>query len=336
MARKGRKGQNQSVAKLAAALTRQLNVAQPKRSKKARKQRPRRQRQGGNMPQRGTQHADIVEGLINPFSNSAHGSQIPDTGAGRTLPERYVATGVLSTDANGNAFIGFQPNTFYPIINGTLDAPGANATTAATATAGGTASFANHSSALRVVSMGVRITPVQSALNVAGTIHLAKQQQLFLGSTFPVNQSALLEYETHSLTSGAEYSIVAHATGNDTAEWVVTSTVNSNGSEYTGGYESLMFFLTGGTASTPVLRYEFTLNLEYKIPPNDALAVFQKPQPIYNPSALVAVNSVHTDHTGLFRGLKHELGAEMRKRAERAAVKHMGALGKIGVAAASL
>ncbi len=326
-----RRSQRGAVAQLAALLTRQLKVTGPPKTKKSRKQRPRptRAAPGG--------HIDLVEGLINPFGLASRGVQIPDTGAGRTLPERYTTVGVATSDANGNVALGFQPSPFYPLVPGSLDAGATVFTPGAAYTATSAASYANHSSALRVANYGVRIMPVTPALTTSGTLYLGKQENLYLApNTVPLNNASFTQYESHSLEHGAEYSVVAHSTGNDTANWATSSALNGATTPFNGGFENILVWATGVPASTPIFRYELTINFEYKIPPNDAIATFAKNQPVYNPAALVAVNAVHSDHTGFFRGLKHELGAEMRKRAEKAAIKHMGAVGKAAVTAAAL
>lgn len=266
-------------------------------------------------------HVDAIAGLSDPFCTHARGARLPDMGSGRTVTESCRQLATITTDANGDAGILFQPSPKYCQLPAARQVDG-------TFLAGNQyLPFGANSTSLerraRVVTWGVRAINLQSAVESKGQIVLFKVSRTQVTDVYGVNPSSYPCFEIHPLKHGGEWSLISYPTADTRLDWQSYDTMTNTTDVSTGAWEGMGIFILGSQATSSVLSLEIYFNTEYIPTDDNPLCQFALPQPVYNPQLFVATNQVHSTHNGLGAMAKDAIGKEIKKHALAAAKKHL-------------
>lgn len=262
-------------------------------------------------------------GLTDPFCPHARGARIPDIGASKTLTESIRFIGNITTNASGNAAVVFtakadnvyvfsDPNDngtvpkLYNQYEGTINSI-----------------LRDHGSQYRVVTYGVRVVNTLSATDSTGVISFARGPQPTLDSFVSTSPNSYFSYESHSNRHGGEWAIVGRPTGGESMDWSSVADKTTTTSAPPDGYENLYILLSGYPASAPGAFFEFYVNYEFTLEPLGALQALAQPQPIYDPSLLVARNEHNNNVSRVHKGGTESASSAMKQEAKKAFTKHV-------------
>lgn len=278
-----------------------------------------------NAPDVPSPHEAALEGLVNPFSDLAQGAMLPDMGNGRSLTERIAIELPLTTDANGNVILFFQPSVSYQEMTTTVSSGSPVTATCGAAFTVTPSNLTKSQENVRTVSFGARLYTTLSATEAAGRVVLAKCGPIAVNQVVNVNPNTFNAWESHPLSHGQEYALVSYTTGTEQLDWqppqasVDTALV---------GLETLCIYITGAPASVTVGYVETILHAESQVSASSTLAPLTKKQPVYHPAMFTAVDEARGQHNGLFRGAKEAVLRELKGHVKRSAAKHLPKLGK--------
>lgn len=206
-----------------------------------------------------------IQAAVDPFHPAAKNIKIHDNNGAPSITVQARKNYVLSTTANGVATLRFHPllNECISVYNGTAISvtgqfPGAGVSWSATQVEGYT-SIADSCDEFRVVSMGIRLTTVEAALNCKGTVYITEVPGTWQGvGNEYINTSGPRNYNC-ALTKGMDLTIIPDSNGFQQHEYIpVTSTATSD--NY--GFQSIRLAVVGATVSTAVINVEVVINIE--------------------------------------------------------------------------
>lgn len=225
----------------------------------------------------GMELAHEVCAITNPFCDASRGSKWPDQSAGQTLAIPVRMRYNVITDAAGNAGVVFTSRYSQGILPGTMT----GSTFEWNSVVGPPVVYDTEeykpdftsADQYRVVSAGIRVTPVTSAMNSQGIVNIIELPVADSQEDYQIIDTATKNYPSYeSLPLKAHDSIYAVMRPNGATAREFRDTIGDSGVEEgtefsTGDWTSILVNITGGAASTTVavidvfLNYEVTFNV---------------------------------------------------------------------------
>lgn len=241
-------------------------------------------------PSSGSKHARGVCAVTDPFCPAAKNSKWPDGTCGNTMTEQFRGNVTVSTLAAGNYGITFSPTAPYGYI-------GSASTTATTWTTGAalnlykpTSMLATYAQEYRVVSFGVIARSVASATTSSGLVTFGTSGNLpALSTAFTFGTELYDEVAVVALQPGMEFSWISQPRGTDAHAFKTLSTSTAGSIDWT----VLNVEIVGAAASTPVINFEWFMNVEFTLGVNSSIAGLARQNPPAVPHAATAVSHVH-------------------------------------------
>jgi len=203
--------------------------------------------------------------LSNPFCDGAQTAKYPDQQRSFTLPYRVVLINTISTDANGNAAFWVYPQFTYAVGTSTVTAGGI--TGAPTFDATGITLGIN---GYRVNSCGVKVMSIANLMTVQGVVCMREYNDTETTNlnAVDINQPTkeMLDYP---LRKTQETCVVLQKSGQLTSMFRKTSLDDPTYPLVAPtGWNPILIAVSGGPASTAVLRCETVINYEFTFDDN--------------------------------------------------------------------
>ena len=279
---------------------------------------PRPPRKRANPPLVGSnivQFAQDICAATNPFCDESRGSKWPDASSAQTLSVPVRQRVNLTTDADGEVTKVFIANYSVGILN--------YGTVSGSATLTGNATnyapvFASADS-VRLVSGGIKITPITSATNSQGIINVielpsteACQTEYFNVVTTTKNFPT---YESLPLKSDKSIFSIMRPSGPQSREFFdiytdVTMATNLS----THDWSSICVNITGGAFSTVVAVVDIYMNFEVTVQTSSELGFLTTRAPGLDPRVLRASTAITLD-TGTYVGSNYSVDQTIMAKA---------------------
>lgn len=163
-----------------------------------------------------------------------------------------------------------------------------------------------------------------SATDSKGVIAVGRQTYAPLVSTTAQSSpSYYTEYDIHPIGPDTELTVVFKPVGSDVNDWHELAALSSDTDPTPANFDTVVFHVSSGPASTPVFRVEYVVNVEITLAPASAFQQLAEPQPIYNPQLLVARNEVYNNMDHIIKGAKDKAKAHLKQEAKKALTKHI-------------
>lgn len=269
----------------------------------------------------GMELAREVCAITNPFCDASRGSKWPDQSAGQTLSVPVRVRHNITTDASGNAGTVFTTNYPHGILIGHVTHPywdwgvaaGEHLTSSYAPLLLGADQF-------RVVSAGVRVTPITSAMNSQGILNLIELPVADNGSDYvrvDLTTKAYPSYESLPLKAHDSVYAIMRPNGPTAREFkdlddryiLVTDPVFE-----TNDWTSIMVSVAGGPATTTVAVVDVYINLEVTISAGSAYGFLTTRAPLPN-LALTNASAAITQGTAIYRGSDGSVDESFMSRA---------------------
>lgn len=228
--------------------------------------------------------------ITNPFCEASRGSKWPDESAGQTLSVPVRTRYNLVTDSAGRVGKLFAPTYTLGVIDGT-----GTATDWLADTDGGelvaTAYLPEFVDAhqFRLVSGGVKVTPVTSAMNSQGVINVIELPPVDNGNDYLLvhpNQKSVPSYDTLPLRSTDSIYAIMRPSGPEARMFHPTFFADDSplplASFTTNDWTSIWVGVEGGQASSTVAIVDIYLNFEVMVQSSAALGYLTTPSAIPN------------------------------------------------------
>ncbi len=258
----------------------------------------------------GMEIAHAVCAITNPFCEASRESKWPDQSSGRTLAIPVRMRYNLTTDSDGRAGVVFTPRYSAGILPGTVNSSGefflvSGAAPDTIVVASYAPVFAG-ADQFRVVSAGVRVTPVTSAMNSQGIVNMIELPPADSGYDYNNVQTANKNYPSYeSLPLKAQDSLygIMRPNGATAREFRDTydagDTPISNFSS--GDWTSLLIAVEGGAPTTTVAVLDLFLNFEITLGTADPLGYIITRAPRANIQLTQLSNDV-SQEVAIYRG----------------------------------
>jgi len=273
-----------------------------------------------------THHANVLDGLSNPFSEFSSSARYPDAGSGRTLTTQQRYSFPMSSDVNGQCALVFSVKPNFPMIAAASIA-GAVATWPATyaASVNQTGDLINtYGSFYRPTSFGVKYTNTLSATNSQGSWVVAKAGSIALSGTTTFNPNYFSSYDVHPNAHGEEghWHTTSHPRGaNSYAMAKVTDWNTNTVSDQT--WESIYVYGTGLPTNSAVGVVEIIANFEYSTLEDAPISSLAVRQPTLDVGMQTAVNAVQSNIRGSHKGTTDKVRDVIKREGKKALLKHV-------------
>lgn len=238
--------------------------------------------------------------ITNPFCPAAKGSKWPDGTSGNTLTQQFRGNIILNSDSNGlcyQQFVAAAP--FGRLGCGTIAGSPPSATTnAAYNTYATTSLMSTYANAYRVVSAGVVIRCVASAVNASGIVTFGTSGVTAVSSTVTLGQNYYQECAVKSIQPGMEYSWISAPLGTTAHEFQGLSTNTNVNNDWT----ALTIEISGAGASLQLLNCEWFINVEFTVSSGQSIATLAPPNPPANGIATSVHSKIHNKLGSLIEG----------------------------------
>jgi len=261
--------------------------ASTKRKSSAGPKRPKSRRSGGmSMSGAAMKIANQICSITDPFCGAATGAKYPDSASIRTLAwdAEYYAT--MSTDATGRAamIIGSNPNSGYSTVATWTGATMAMLTTTAPTQLPGWTTFASAGVNWRVVSMGVELRSIASAMTNQGSLGVAviPSNPTIVGlAGVDLDSTNFAQNTRVSANSGTPLAAISYGDG------VVSKTMKENvagGVNFAGshGNDILVAYITGGPASSAAIQARIVIHYELAFANSSVFNTIATPSAVEN------------------------------------------------------
>lgn len=253
-----------------------------------------RRRVRASGPRRGVQphHVRSVCSITDPFCPASKNSKWPDGTAGNTLTEQFRGNSTLTTSADGTGGVAFAGAAPFGLLgrttSTTTDLTFAAAYTAYTGSA--TSMLATYGQEYRIVSFGVIVRCVASAVNASGIITLGTTGNVPVSTVLTFGQEYYDELVMKSIQPGMEMAWVSVPKGTGARNFVSLSTSTAVPSDWS----SLIIELVGCPVSIPMVMVEWYVNVEFTLKPQQAISTLARQNPAKSVAAETAVSKVHS------------------------------------------
>jgi hypothetical protein len=262
------------------------NAAPQNKSKKSRK--PKRQGGGSQVK---VAHVRGVCSVTDPFCPAAKNSKWPDGTAGNTLTSQFRGNVTVSSGVNGTGLINFAAAAPFGYLP-TASVTGTAGVLAATFTAYQTGSMlATYGAEYRIVSMGVIARCIASATSASGYATFGTSGPVATGTTVTFGSELYDEVHMKAIQPGMEFAWISQPRGTTAREFRSLST---NSTATSNDWSTLMVEISGATASTAMMNFEWYVNVEWIANINTAITTLAKPNPPKSSAAESATSSVHS------------------------------------------
>lgn len=270
--------------------------------------------------------AHEVCSITNPFCPESRNSKWPDQSGCQTLSVPVRMRYNMTTDASGRTGAVFTSRYSTGIIPGTVDASGVFTWNHA-GTAYSMLPYApafTEADTFRVVSLGVKVTPITSAMNSQGIINMIElppADDLFDYATFSTRTKNYPTYESLPLKSSQSLYGIARPTGNTAREFHNTyiDVPDSNGIVpfSTNDWSSLCVSVDGGAPNTAVAICDIYYNLEVTVDAISSLG-FLTSRAVRPNTRLTNISTAITQKTAIIQGTDHSVDESFLSRAYNA------------------
>lgn len=252
-----------------------------------------------------------VMDLLNPFLPTAGTAKYPSVGSSNTIAEGYRCLIPITSDASGQACIGFDPMAIGDLSNYyacTIAAgnwtPVPAAYPARTSTLFRTMLLADPGVQCRMNSFGLRIFSTASMTAASGSVQIGVTSSniLEMGTIAAYAPRLFTTYEVHPMSHGCEYSVVVNPLdfgAHDFKDYAANGGASLN--DDLPNFESVLIQWAGLPASTSVGYVEVYSNYEFSVG-NHALSKIATPSPIVDASKQHALDTARHSATRVLKG----------------------------------
>lgn len=263
----------------------------------------------------GMKHVHAVCSVTDPFCPAAKNQKWPDGTSGNTLTEQFRGSVTVSSGASGTNAIAFAGAAPFGYL--TTSASGASSVTfgATWATYKTSSLLATYGSQYRIVSCGVIARSVASAVNSSGLITFGTTGTPALtGQVLTLGSELYDEVEIKAIQPGLEFCWISQPRGPTAREFQTQSTSANPLVEWT----SLVVELSGCPISTPVINFEWYVNVEFTATANAALTALAVRNPAKSTAAEQSVSKVHNTLGSFIEGGIKQVEQSVAKHASEA------------------
>jgi hypothetical protein len=259
-----------------------------------------------------------VTGLIDPFSEDAHGVKINDSVASSTFTYQARTHHELATDSNGNAYM-----EVFPTLAQTLGFPGslgANGLTAGTPTYADVFKLTDllvQADRFRVVSYGVSIQNAQAALSAKGRLLIRSLPEPQLAAGFNTREYSDVN-TVLPMTADLNAIVVPPHNGETYLEFILPGQTPDQlkAGNIQIPYRGVGITVSSAPASVSVFNVEVVMNLEL-VPNITAISSrMATPPGLHSYEVLQAVHNART--SAPFAGMKTRMKAALKSAAMQA------------------
>lgn len=257
------------------------------------------------MNQNTTPASAFACGQINPFDHRSVGGKIPDFCNMPTGCLTYKASTVVVTDAAGYAagFFSTPDRGVWHIRPSAIVAGTITWASVGTSTLPNWSATSSFFDMHRTVSYGIRVTCDQSLLNASGHVYLACAPLDLYNEVYGYTDMPISESEMESIQGVVKISIAELAT----RPFIVPAKIQDAG--ITGfldtnapaaaensipsgvGWSAIVYYVSGASASTNLLSFEYIAHLEVLVGPGSN-GILEASTCCYNPEVLAVVSSI--------------------------------------------
>lgn len=205
--------------------------------------------------------------VTDPFCYQAKGSKWPDGNGSSSLPFQLRGHFQYNTLASGNSIFYITPSLNYSLL-GAVSYSGPNYTMATSLinNPGMPTGVLNLISEYRIVTAGVVLRNLPSAMNTSGFITITRMSsQPNAGATVPSGGVYGVQSVTHPLQAGMEVPVIFRSLGNVARDFLPTTLVSGSNPSQSAGWDTIQVEILGGLASTATLDIEFVYNVEIQL-----------------------------------------------------------------------
>lgn len=239
--------------------------------------------------------ANDVEGLTNPWAESARGSKIPDEDCSAGQAVTLVWTHTHDSDANGRSAVAVNAALKYTMnLGATMTADQITTWNGTPVSFPDYGTLTNSFSLYRIVSWGVRVYPLLAPTNQSGYFRVVTVADAAAQATAPlvVNSSFHKEVRTYPVAN-ADIHWVSAPVGNGWKEYIGPGTNVVDNPGETLPWETLIVFADGLPASTSAAyAVEVIMHIECKSDLTNIAAAMATPAAHHQPHTLAATSAV--------------------------------------------
>lgn len=267
-----------------------------RRNRRKRNRGPRNQPRGGINSTQAAEISHTICSLSNPFCMAARGARIPDNSFQKSIGWYVPGEGTtISTDVSGQLAIYVTASPYNQLFSGTISA--------------GTATFAGAPIPIftppgsmarwRVVTAGLKLSCSTPLLTTQGMVKI----RLFSGLTGASNTRSTSNFDCDETVEfpltrliEKDYKIILKPIGEKAHDYVGTTTAYASLGAFVNNelYQQAMILVSGGVASTGVLKVDYFYNYEYVPSAGSSDEKFAQPPPVSNSAIREAVAHVQT------------------------------------------